>query len=55
VESESQAQWNSRGHFFAAGAMQCGASSLSGARSKASEKKRWSWQHVDFDDLDLAD
>jgi RNA polymerase sigma factor (TIGR02999 family) len=55
VESEAQAQWNSRGHFFAAAAEAMRRILIERARSKASEKRGGDWQRVDFEDLDLAD
>lgn len=55
VEADPQADWNSRGHFFAAAAEAMRRILIERARSKASEKRGGDWQRVDFEDLNLAD
>jgi RNA polymerase sigma factor (TIGR02999 family) len=48
------ADWNSRGHFFAAAAEAMRRILIENARNKAREKRGGDWQRVDFEELDVT-
>jgi RNA polymerase sigma factor (TIGR02999 family) len=54
VGSDSDQQWNSRGHFFAAAAESMRRILIENARSKAREKHGGEWQRVNFEELDVS-
>jgi RNA polymerase sigma factor (TIGR02999 family) len=53
IGGDAEAQWNGRGHFFAAAAEAMRRILVEGARSKARTKRGGDWQRVDFEELDL--
>ena len=53
-DGQAAANWNSRGHFFAAAAEAMRRILVENARSKAREKRGGQWQRVNFEELDVV-